>query len=195
MPLALLPGREKTGILGLVRQASEDAMGEPTAGHVRYIDKTRAYYAALGYDKPYRWAENGTAPFAPLAKPLAASTVVLISTSEIAIKDDPRFDDKDPAVRAAGNVYVVPADTPAGNLYSRTNSYDRYATSLDDPNAYFPIERLHEAARAGRIGRLAPDCIGVFNAYSHRKTMEVDAPEVLRRCRAMQVDAAILVPV
>ena len=170
-------------------------MTEPVAEPVRYIDKTRAYYHSLGYDKPYRWAENAAAPFAPLAKPLAQSTVVLISTSEIAIKDDPRFDDSDPAVRAAGNVYAVPADTPATRLYSRTHSYDRYATSLDDPNAYFPIERLHEAVGAGRIGRLAPDCIGVFNAYSHRKTIEHDAPEVLARCRALAVDAAILVPV
>lgn len=162
---------------------------------VRYIDKTCAYYSSLGYDKPYRWAANASAPFVALAKPLAASTVALISTSEIAIKDDPRFDDRDPAVRAAGNVYAVPANTPVAKLYSRTNSYDRYATSLDDPNAYFPIERLHESARAGRIGGVAPDCFGVFNAYSQRKTIEQDAPEVLARCRALGVDAAILVPV
>ena len=162
---------------------------------VRYIDKTRAYYASLGYEKPYRWAENAEAPFTPLVKPLARSNVVLISTSEIAIKDDPKFDDSDPAVRAAGNVYAVPSDTPVAKLHSRTNSYDRYATSLDDPNAYFPIERLHEAVAAGRIGGLAPECIGVYNAYSHRKTIERDAPEVLARCRAMAVDVAILVPV
>ena len=113
--------------------------------YVRYIDKTRAYYLSQGYEKPYAWANNASAPFTPLSKPLSASTVTLISTSEIAIKGDPRFDD-DPETRAKGNVYDVPSATPAAMLYSRTQSYDRYATTLDDPNAYFPLDRLHEAA-------------------------------------------------
>jgi len=162
--------------------------------YVRYIDKTRAYYLSQGYEKPYVWAHNDSAPFAPLAKPLSASTIALISTSEIAIEGDPRFDDN-PETRAQGNVYAVPSNTPASKLYSRTQSYDRYATSLDDPNAYFPIDRLHEAATRGRIGKVASDCLGVYNAYSQRKTTERDAPEVLACCRAMGVDAAILVPV
>lgn len=162
--------------------------------YVRYIDKTRAYYLSQGYAKPYNWAQNDSAPFTPLVKPLAASTVTIISTSEIAIKDDPRFDDN-AETKAQGNVYGVPSDTPAARLYSRTQSYDRYATSLDDPNAYFPIDRLHEAAAEGRIGKVAGQCLGVYNAYSQRKTIERDAPEVLAQCRAMAVDVAILVPV
>lgn len=162
--------------------------------YVRYIDKTKAYYLSQGYTKPYAWAHNETAPFTPLRKPLAASTLTIISTSEIAIKDDPRFAD-DAETKAVGNVYAVPSNTPASKLHSRTQSYDRYATSLDDPNAYFPIDRLHEAAAAGRIGRVAPQCLGVYNAYSQRKTNERDAPEVLGQCRAMGVDVALLVPV
>ena len=162
--------------------------------YVRYIDKTKAYYLSQGYAKPYAWATNDSAPFTPLKKPLSQSTVTLISTSEVAIKDDPRFDDN-PETRAKGNVYAVPATTPASKLYSRTNSYDRYATSLDDPNAYFPIDRMHEAHKAGRIGKVASDLLGVYNAYSQRKTSERDAPEVLGLCKAMGVDVAILVPV
>ncbi|MFO1085041.1 MAG: hypothetical protein U1E21_10780 [Reyranellaceae bacterium] len=162
--------------------------------YVRYIDKTRAYYLSQGYEKPYGWARNDDAPFTPLTKPLAASTLTLISTSEIAVRDDPRFDE-DAETKAVGNVYTVPSDTPSARLYSRTQSYDRYATSLDDPNAYFPIDRLHEAAARGRIGRIAPQCLGVYNAYSQRKTIERDAPEVLGQCRAMAVDVALLVPV
>jgi len=162
--------------------------------YVRYIDKTRAYYLSQGYEKPYRWAHNDSAPFAPPTKPLSGSTVVLVSTSEIAIRNDPRFDDN-PETRAKGNVYGVSSDTQAAELYSRTQSYDRYATTLDDANAYFPIDPLREAVASGRIGRLATECLGVYNAYSQRKTIERDAPEVLARCRAIKVDAAILVPV
>lgn len=161
---------------------------------VRYIDKTRAYYQAQGYAKPYAWAHNEEAPFTPLAKPLAQSVVTLISTSEIAIKDDLRFAD-DAVSEALGNVYAISADTPSERLYSRTQSYDRYATSLDDPNAYFPVDRLREARAAGRIGGLSGDFLGVYNAYSQRKTTERDAPLVLGQCRAMGVDVALLVPV
>ena len=38
---------------------------------VSYIDRTREFYAAQGYDKPYRWARNAQVPFAKLAKPLS----------------------------------------------------------------------------------------------------------------------------
>ncbi len=171
-----------------------DTAPDTPHSYVRYIDKTRAYYLSQGYEKPYRWAYNDSAPFAPLTKPLAASTVVLISTSEIAVNGDPRFAD-DIETKAQGNVYGVASDTPAARLYSRTQSYDRYATTLDDANAYFPVDPLREAVGRGRIGRLAPEFLGVYNAYSQRKTTERDAPEVLARCRAMNVDAAILVPV
>ena len=49
-----------------------------------YIDRTREYYAAQGYEKPYRWARHTEAPFAPLAKPLAQSTVALVTTAGFA---------------------------------------------------------------------------------------------------------------
>jgi D-proline reductase (dithiol) PrdB len=162
--------------------------------YVRYIDKTRDYYLSQGYDKPYAWAQNDSAPFTPLGKPLSASTVALISTSEIAVKDDPRFAD-DAETKAQGNVYGIASDTPASRLYSRTQSYDRYATTLDDANAYFPVDHLHAAAASGRIGKVAAEGLGVYNAYSQRKTNERDAPEVLARCRAMGADVAVLVPV
>lgn len=162
--------------------------------YVRYIDKTRDYYLSQGFDRPYAWARNESAPWTPLAKPLAASTVALISTAEIAIKDDPAFDDR-PETRALGKVYSIASDIPAQRLRSRNLSYDRHATTLDDANAYFPVDQLRAAAARGRIGKLAPRCICVYNAYSQAKTISRDAPEVLAQCRAMAVDAAILVPV
>ena len=32
---------------------------------IPYMQRTREYYAAIGYDTPYRWAHNVTAPFQP----------------------------------------------------------------------------------------------------------------------------------
>jgi len=42
-------------------------MSDETASHVRYIDKTRAYYQAEGYEKPYEWAHFDDIPFTPFA--------------------------------------------------------------------------------------------------------------------------------
>ena len=39
----------------------------PVPDPVRYIERTRQYYLALGYDTPYRWVENAGTPFTPLA--------------------------------------------------------------------------------------------------------------------------------
>ena len=163
-------------------------------GYVRYIDKTREYYLREGYDKPYRWAHFEDAPFTRLKKPLAESRLVLISTSEIARRTDD--DQRTPLEKGElGNVYTIPTDTPVGDLYSHSLSFDKHATSLDDVNAFFPVTRLHEMVAEGRLGSLAPDAIALYNAYSQRRTREVDAPEVLELCRKDAVDVALMVPV
>ena len=42
-------------------------MSRETASHVRYIDRTRAYYEAEGYAKPYEWAHFDHIPSAAWA--------------------------------------------------------------------------------------------------------------------------------
>ena len=171
-----------------------DAMEENAVSYVRYIDKTRDYYLAEGYDEPYKWAQHDDVPFMPLKKPLAESRLALISTSEVAVRtwDDQR---KPQEKGEVGNVYGVPTGTPVEDLYSRTHSYDMNATTLDDVNSYFPVTRLQELAAQGRIGSFAPTAYGVYNAYSQKKTNLTDAPEVLRGCREEGVDVALLTPV
>ena len=44
----------------------------------------------------------------------------------------------------------------------------------------------------GAIGALSPRFHGAPTDYSHRKTIEEDAPEILRRLREDKVDAALL---
>jgi hypothetical protein len=96
--------------------------------HVRYIDKTREYYRREGYDKPYQWAHFDDVPFVRPARPLAECRVGLVTTSEMALIGEPgTWDDN-----AACDVYALPIDTPVERLYSKKESYDRYATTLDD---------------------------------------------------------------
>ena len=55
-------------------------MSEPP---IAYIDRTRAYYLALGYDNPYRWARFEDVPFTPLTKPLAEMKLAIITTAAL----------------------------------------------------------------------------------------------------------------
>jgi len=162
--------------------------------HVKYIDKTQDYYKSIGYEKPYQWAHFDEVPFTPLGKPLAECRLALASTSDIALKSQ----DDGPGHHEnflVGSVYSIPSNAPLDDLYSPQEHYDRNATHLDDVNSFFPITRLHELAAAGRFGEMAPRCHGVYTAYSQRRTLELDGPEVLKRCHEDGVDAVVLVPV
>lgn len=159
--------------------------------HVRYIDKTRDYYRTEGYDTPYRWAHFEDIPFTRLAKPLAACRVGVVTTSELVIRDEPY----DTAAELRREVYSLASGVPVERLVSKKAAYDRYATTLDDVDAYVPLTRLREAVAEGRLGSLAPRFHVIYSEYSQRKTMTVDAPDILARMREDGVDVAALIAV
>ncbi len=162
--------------------------------HVRYIDRIRDYYLGQGYDKPYQWAQFGEVPFTPLGKPLAQSTVTLLTTSDVSVRND---DDAplSEAETTVGNVYAVPWDTPPETLYSRQESFDRYATDLDDVDAFLPVTRLRELVDSGRIGAVTPHFHNINRGYSQKLMTETTAPLALEACRSEAADVAILTPV
>jgi glycine/betaine/sarcosine/D-proline reductase family selenoprotein B len=73
-------------------------------------------------------------------------------------------------------------------------AYDRKHTAATDSGTWFPLPQLRRLAAENRIGEVAPRFFGAPTNRSHRVTVETDAPEILARCRADGVDAAILVP-
>lgn len=159
--------------------------------HVRYIDKTREYYRDEGYERPYEWARFEDVPFVRPSRPLGDCRVGVVTTSEMALIDEAGVWDDNPRC----DVYALPTATPVDRLYSKKESYDRYATTLDDVDSYLPLTRLGEAVAAGRIGSLAPRFQVIYSQYSQRKTLTVDAPEILRQMRADGVDVAALAAV
>src|SRR3954451_19027191 len=48
---------------------------------IPYMAWTRAYYQAIGYETPYRWAHYTDAPFQPLRKPLAPACIAIVTTA------------------------------------------------------------------------------------------------------------------
>ncbi len=157
---------------------------------VSYVDRTREYYSAQGYEKPYVWARNTAAPFAKLAKPLAQCRVALVTTASPWREDKP----VDGVLRATKQVWSGPTDAPPERLFTDDLAWDKEATHTRDVESFLPIRRLQELAAQGRIGSLAPRFHGVPTDYSQRRTIEQDAPEILARCREDGVDVALLVP-
>jgi hypothetical protein len=157
--------------------------------------RTRAYYKAIGYTTPYRWAHYLDAPFHTLGKPLAQARVTLIST---AAPFQPGRGDQGPGAKYNGSakfydVLDYASDTEHDTRISHIG-YDRRHTSATDSGTWFPHAQLRRALAEGRIGSLAPRFFGAPTNRSHRVTVERDAPEILARCRADGVEAAVLVP-
>ncbi|SDS04398.1 glycine/sarcosine/betaine reductase selenoprotein B family protein [Bradyrhizobium canariense] len=162
---------------------------------VPYMARTREYYQAIGYTTPYRWAHYVDAPFQPLRKPLHQSRVAIVTT---AAPFDPAKGDQGPGAKYNGGAKfysVYDGDTSkTHDLRISHVAYDRVHTTADDSGTWFPLPQLQRLAREGRIGTVAPRFFGAPTNRSQRVTIETDAPEILARCRADQVDAVVLVP-
>jgi D-proline reductase (dithiol) PrdB len=162
---------------------------------IPYMARTRAYYEAIGYTVPYRWAHYVGAPFQPLRKLLAQSRVTIVTT---AAPFDPSKGDQGPGAKYNGGAKfysVYDGDTAQDHdLRISHIAYDRIHTSAEDSGTWFPLPALRQLSAARRIGEVAPRFFGAPTNRSHRVTLDTDAPEILARCRADGVDAAVLVP-
>jgi glycine/betaine/sarcosine/D-proline reductase family selenoprotein B len=164
-------------------------------GPIPYMQRTRDYYLALGYGNPYRWAYHDDVPFTPLGKPLARCRIGLVTT---AAPYQPGKGDQGPGApyNGAAKFYRVYSGDTARDHDLRIShiGYDRVHTSAEDPNTWFPLPALRRAARAGRIGAVAPRFHGLPTNRSQKTTLEQDCPELLERVREDGADAVILVP-
>lgn len=162
---------------------------------IPYMQRTRAYYRAIGYTTPYRWAHFLDAPFTPLRKPLSQARVTLITT---AAPFQPDKGDQGPgaAYNGSAKFYVPYSGDTTQNHDLRIShiGYDRTHTTATDSGTWNPLPALRAAVASDRIGALTARFHGAPTNRSHRATVETDAPEILRRCQEDGAEAAILVP-
>ena len=162
---------------------------------IPYLRRIRDYYEALGYGAPYEWAHYSEVPFQPLRKPLSKSLVTIVTT---AAPFQPGKGDQGPGApyNAAAKFYTVYSGdaTMDHDLRISHIAIDRKHTTAEDRGTFFPLPELRKSALAGRVGSVAPRFHGAPTNRSHRVTLEVDCPEIVARCKADGIDAAILVP-
>ncbi len=155
-------------------------MAEPVA----YMEKSRLYYEAQGFDNAYRWATFDEVPFTPLAKPLSESRLGIITTSATYARTS-----QDPRTVDTGSTAPPPE-----RLYANDLSWDKKATHLEDRESYFPILQLEQAVKEERLGSISPRFYCAPTSYSHRETLTEDGPEILALCQEDEIDIALLVP-
>lgn len=162
---------------------------------IPYIQRTRSYYLALGYDNPYVWAHYEDVPFAPLQKPLKASTLALITT---AVPYDSSKGDQGPGApyNAQAKFYEPYAMETAADPDLRIAhvGIDRKHANLSEMACWFPLAAARRAVTEQRVFQLARRFYGLPTNRSQRHTLEKDAPQILDMCQADEVDAAILLP-
>ena len=157
---------------------------------ISYIDRTREYYAAQGYEKPYRWAHHSTVPFARLTRPLAESRVTVVTTASPFVGQEAR----EGVLRGGKQVWSGETGTTPDRLYTDDLAWDKECTHTDDVESFLPLGALRSLIGERRIGSLAKRFHGVPTDYSQRRTLDEDAPEILRLCREDGVDIALFAP-
>ncbi len=162
---------------------------------IAYLPRIRSYYAALGFDAPYVWAQFDGVPFQPLLKPLSACRIAMVTT---AAPYQPGKGDQGPGApyNAAAKFYQVYAGNTDKDPDLRIShvAIDRQHTTAEDQNTYFPLPALRRAVASGRAGAVAPFFFGLPTNRSRRTTIDIDCPDLVARVKAVHADAAILVP-
>jgi len=151
---------------------------------VSYIDKSREYYAAHGYGRPYAWASYHDVPFAKWAdmgKDLSASTVGVVTTAFPAVFTAPK------------KVYAQASSPIPDAMFTKDLSWDKDATHTDDVGTFLPLAALNALAADGVIGAVSERFYGVPTEYSQRRT-HADAEQIVAWAKEDGLDAVVLVP-
>lgn len=141
----------------------------------------RARAAAMEAVEPAPWLEP---------PPLADATVAIVSTAGLHRRGDEPF-------RAGAVDYrLLPHDVDFADVVVShiSTNFDRSAFQ-QDPNIWFPLDRLREMAAAGEIGGISHWHYSFMGAQPNHGALAPTGEEVGRLLAADGVDVALLVPV
>jgi D-proline reductase (dithiol) PrdB len=137
-------------------------------------------------------------PFTPLAVPLSAARIALLSTAGISCPPDPPFDMEteranpmwgDPSWRRVPETATA-ADVEVNHLHVDTSYAKR------DLNVVLPLQRLAELVAAGEVGSVAPTHYSVMGfQLEATEQLTQSAPAIAASMRAEGVTGAVLAPV
>ncbi|MFN3533274.1 MAG: glycine/sarcosine/betaine reductase selenoprotein B family protein [Candidatus Brocadia sp.] len=145
--------------------------------------------------KAYPWRRIDPIPWAPLNKPLSKCHLALVSSAGFVLPKQSPFDD---SIRGGDTSYrEIPNDVNVETLIDthRSESFD-HSGIRQDPNLAFPIERVNELAKRGRIGSVNHRHISFMGAITAPgRLVQHTAPEAARTLVNDGVEVVLLVPV
>ncbi len=158
-------------------------------------DTSEFSFATRAFLKVYPWRRIDPIPWTPLRKPLAEAKVALVTTAGLVMPDQATFDND-----VKGGDYsfrVIPRDADVASLIDthRSETFD-HSGIQSDPNLAFPLDRLHELAHDGRIGRVSERHLSFMGSITAPGRLIRDsAPAAAQLLVDDGVDVALLVPV
>jgi D-proline reductase (dithiol) PrdB len=126
-------------------------------------------------------------PYTPNRRPLAETTVALVTTAGVHLRDQPPF-------RPEGEkeFRIIPGDAALADLLIAHPYYD-HRDADRDINCVFPLGRLREFAAEGVIGAVSNYHIGYMGTSPRlREVYEETAPAIADRLERSKADAVVL---
>jgi hypothetical protein len=117
---------------------------------IKYMDRTRHYYRALGYTQDYIWATFDDVPFSQSAKPLSEMHIVLITTASPLDFD---------GVKRVWSGRVSP---PPPKLFTDNVAWDKESTHTNDRASFLRLKQLrswHQKACSVAWRRVSTACL------------------------------------
>lgn len=168
---------------------------------VVYRWQVRAYEPREGESR--RWVYDD-APFTPMRRPVAETTLALLTSSGHFVDDPEPFGVRDMTqaeaekriqefLRVAPQLSAIPIDVATNVLRVRHGGYDVRGARAD-PNTALPIEPLRKLAAEGRIGDFLDTAFSFVGAAAQGRVRSEAAPEWADDLVGRGVEAVVLVP-
>ena len=138
--------------------------------------------------------ESDDVPWSPLRKPLAESTVAIVTTAGLHLRNDKPFNRDHPG--GESTYRVLPSEANKADIVQSHFSigFDRTAI-YRDINVTYPVDRLRELAERGVIGKVAPNHYSFMGALRDCTVVaEQTGPDVAQRLKDEGVDLVLLTP-
>jgi hypothetical protein len=163
----------------------------------RFLDRLTKKLVQSWAGLETQWERPAHIPWTPLSRPLADSTVALVSSAGLALKTDRPFDQEgerqnpwwgDPSYRILPRTATA-EDVKLYHLHIHPRVVER------DLNTLLPLQRLLELEHGGEIGRSAERHYS-FMGYilQPQALLETSVPAMIEHMKRDGVNAVVLVP-
>jgi D-proline reductase (dithiol) PrdB len=140
---------------------------------------------------------SGPIPWTPIEKPLAKTTIALMTSAGISMKSDPPFDmDRERREPTWGDPSYREIHRDATGMHVDVNHLHIKTDYIqEDINVMLPLQRFIEFEDEGTIGRLAPTSYSFYGfQLDPRVLLEETVPKVASRMSEEGVEAVFLTP-